>query len=96
MKKPIDAEAVLNAVRSRRDFLRTSAIGLAVTVIDKDGWAQPAPWKCDTLNIAPDERWDVIVNADKPGLWAFHCHMLNHAETPAGMFGMVTAMIVEK
>jgi FtsP/CotA-like multicopper oxidase with cupredoxin domain len=31
MKKPVDAEAVLNAVRSRRDFLRTSAIGLAVT-----------------------------------------------------------------
>lgn len=31
MKKPIDAEGVLNAVRSRRDFLRTSAIGLAVT-----------------------------------------------------------------
>jgi len=38
----------------------------------------------------------VIVNVDKPGIWAFHCHMLNHAETPAGMFGMVTAMIVEK
>ena len=50
--------------------------GMHMTVIDKDGWAQPAPWKCDTLNIAPGERWDVIVNCNNPGTWAFHCHIL--------------------
>lgn len=69
--------------------------GMHMTVIDKDGWAQPAPWKCDTLNIAPGERWDVVVNCTNPGVWAFHCHILPHAESPHGMFGMVTAMIVE-
>jgi FtsP/CotA-like multicopper oxidase with cupredoxin domain len=70
--------------------------GMHMTVIDKDGWAQPAPWKCDTLNIAPGERWDVIVACDKPGTWAFHCHILPHAESEHGMFGMVTALVVEK
>jgi FtsP/CotA-like multicopper oxidase with cupredoxin domain len=70
--------------------------GMHMTVIDKDGWAQPAPWRCDTLNIAPGERWDVIVNCTNPGTWAFHCHILPHAETPHGMFGMVTALIVER
>ena len=40
--------------------------GMHMTVIDKDGWPQPAPWKCDTLNIAPGERWDVIVNCNEP------------------------------
>ncbi|GLC27728.1 multicopper oxidase family protein [Roseisolibacter agri] len=70
--------------------------GMPMTVIDKDGWAQPAPWKCDTLNIAPGERWDVIVDCDNPGVWAFHCHILPHAEMEHGMFGMVTALIVEK
>jgi len=70
--------------------------GMHMTVIDKDGWEQPAPWKCDTLNIAPGERWDVIVNCNNPGVWAFHCHILPHAESPHGMFGMVTALIVEK
>jgi FtsP/CotA-like multicopper oxidase with cupredoxin domain len=70
--------------------------GMHMTVIDKDGWAQPAPWKCDTLNVAPGERWDVIVNCNNPGVWAFHCHILPHAEAPNGMFGMVTALIVEK
>jgi manganese oxidase len=70
--------------------------GMHMTVIAKDGWMQPAPWKCDTLNIAPGERWDVIVKCDKPGVWAFHCHILPHAEAEHGMFGMVTAVIVEK
>ncbi|MEO8199415.1 MAG: copper oxidase [Gemmatimonadota bacterium] len=70
--------------------------GMHMTVIAKDGWDQPAPWKCDTLNIAPGERWDVIVKATNPGVWAFHCHILPHAESEHGMLGMVTAFIVEK
>jgi len=70
--------------------------GMHMTVIDKDGWPQPAPWRCDTLNIAPGERWDVIVNCTNPGTWAFHCHILPHAESEHGMFGMVTALIVQK
>lgn len=70
--------------------------GMHMTVIDKDGWPQPQPWKCDTLNIAPGERWDVIVNCNNPGVWAFHCHILPHAESQHGMFGMVTALIVNK
>jgi manganese oxidase len=69
--------------------------GMHMTVIDKDGWPQPQPWKCDTINVAPGERWDVIVEANNPGTWAFHCHILPHAETEHGMFGMVTVMIVE-
>ncbi len=70
--------------------------GMHMTVIDKDGWAQPMPWKCDTINVAPGERWDVIVNCNNPGTWAFHCHILPHAESEHGMFGMVTALIVQK
>ena len=33
---------------------------------------------------------------NSPGIWAFHCHILNHVEGPKGMFGMVTALIVEQ
>ena len=69
--------------------------GMHMTVIAKDGWMQPAPWKCDTLNVAPGERWDVIVNCNNPGTWAFHCHILPHAESDHGMFGMVTALVVK-
>ena len=71
--------------------------GMHMTVVAKDGWDLPAAavFKCDTLNIAPGERWDVIINCNNPGTWAFHCHILPHAESQHGMFGMVTALIVQ-
>src|SRR5437762_8178371 len=69
--------------------------GIHMTVIAKDGWLLPAPWKCDTLNIAPGDRWDVIVDCHNPGTWAFHCHILPHAESEHGMFGMLTALVVK-
>ena len=68
--------------------------GMHMTVFAKDGWILPAPWRCDTLNVAPGERYDVIVKCKSPGTWAFHCHILPHAESEHGMFGMVTAVIV--
>jgi manganese oxidase len=70
--------------------------GMHMTVITKDGWPLPAPYRCDTLNVAPGERYDVIVNCTNPGTWAFHCHILPHAESQNGMFGMVTALVVQK
>ena len=70
--------------------------GMHQTVIEKDGWPVPQPYKCDTVNIAPGERFDVIVNCNNPGTWAFHCHILPHAESEHGMFGMVTALVVQK
>jgi manganese oxidase len=70
--------------------------GMHQTVIAKDGWPLPAPYRCDTLNIAPGERYDVIINCNNPGTWAFHCHILPHAESDHGMFGMVTALVVTK
>lgn len=70
--------------------------GLPQLVIAKDGFYLPMPFMCDTLNIAPGERYDVIVDCDEPGVWAFHCHILTHAEGPMGMFGMVTVLIVQE
>jgi manganese oxidase len=69
--------------------------GVAMTVIAKDGYSLPAPYKCDTLNVAPGERWDVLVKCTNPGTWAFHCHILPHAESEQGMYGMVTALIIK-
>jgi FtsP/CotA-like multicopper oxidase with cupredoxin domain len=69
--------------------------GLPQTVFAKDGWPLPQPYKCDTLIVGPGERWDVTVVCDEPGVWAFHCHILTHAESAHGMFGMVTALIIQ-
>jgi FtsP/CotA-like multicopper oxidase with cupredoxin domain len=37
-----------------------------------------------TVNVQPAQQVTYAVNADNPGRWAFHCHMLYHME--AGMF----------
>ncbi|MBX3173513.1 MAG: copper resistance system multicopper oxidase [Gemmatimonadaceae bacterium] len=37
-----------------------------------------------TVNVKPAERVSLLVTADAPGRWAFHCHVLYHMEV--GMF----------
>ncbi len=69
--------------------------GFHMVVFARDGYPLPTPFRCDTLTVGPGERWDAIVEADTPGKWAFHCHILPHAESEHGMYGMVTALIVE-
>ena len=70
--------------------------GMPQTVFAKDGYPLPVPYMCDTLNVAPGERYDTLVDCTEPGIWAFHCHILSHAESRMGMFGMVTVLIVEE
>ena len=65
-------------------------------IIAKDGVPLDFPMPGDTINIAPGERYTVLYKAVDQGVWAWHCHILNHAEGPTGMFGMVTALIVEQ
>jgi FtsP/CotA-like multicopper oxidase with cupredoxin domain len=53
-----------------------------------------AAFYADTLGVNPGERFDAIVEADRVGVWALHCHILPHVEGLDGMFGMVTALVV--
>ena len=69
--------------------------GIAQQVIAKDGWNLPTPYLADTVLVAPGERYDVIIDCTEPGIWAYHCHIINHAESANGMFGMVTVLIVK-
>ena len=64
-------------------------------VVAKDGYMLKAPFWTDTINVAPGERYTVVYNMKDVGAWAWHCHILNHAETPQGMKYMVTAVIVQ-
>ena len=77
--------------------------GLPQLVIAEDGYPLPSPYTVDTLAVAPGQRFTTLVHVtsdflgpnNTPGIWAFHCHILTHAEGPNGMFGMVTTFIVE-
>jgi uncharacterized cupredoxin-like copper-binding protein len=70
--------------------------GIPQLVVAKDGFLLPDPHFEDTVLVAPGERVDVIIDASELGIWAFHCHVLTHAEGDDGMFGMVTALIVQE
>jgi manganese oxidase len=78
-------------------------------VVAKDGFALDQPYWADTVNVAPGERYSVLVFTGPndlaidqfdptaepgPGIWAFHCHILTHAEGDNGLMGMVTAWVV--
>jgi FtsP/CotA-like multicopper oxidase with cupredoxin domain len=69
--------------------------GMPQLVIAKDGYPVPTPYDVDTLDVAPGERYTVLVHATAPGVWAWHCHILSHAESDKGMFGMVTTFVVQ-
>jgi manganese oxidase len=70
--------------------------GFPQLVVAKDGFPLDQPYWADTVNVAPGERYSVLVTAEHVGAWVFHCHILTHAETDEGMYGMVTAFIVEE
>jgi FtsP/CotA-like multicopper oxidase with cupredoxin domain len=62
--------------------------GFRFQVLDRDGVPEPFPqWK-DTVNVPKHETVRVIVTFDDyPGLWMFHCHILDHED--AGMMGVL-------
>jgi uncharacterized cupredoxin-like copper-binding protein len=64
-------------------------------VVAEDGFTLDSPYLVDTLSVAPGERYTVLVHIDKPGTWVWHCHILPHVESTAGMFGMVTAVVAK-
>lgn len=64
-----------------------------VTAID--GIALDSPYWADTVLVAPGQRYTVMFHANRKGTWVFHCHILNHAERETGMFGMVSAVVVQ-
>ena len=80
--------------------------GIAQIVNAKDGFPLAQPYSADTIMVGPGERYSVLVHplpehlgtkkdgSKTIGIWAFHCHMLPHAESARGMFGMVTTFIV--
>jgi uncharacterized cupredoxin-like copper-binding protein len=94
-------------VASRGDWLRVTYFneglqahpmhlhGFEQLVVAKDGEPLDSPYAADTILVAPGERYTVLIHADTAGTWVWHCHILNHVESADGMFGMVTALIVQ-
>lgn len=97
----------LNVTEGGRVLVRIINVGVMQThpmhlhghdmqVVATDGHALTAPYFKDTLPVAPGERYDVLIAADNPGVWAFHCHELHHlANGDTGPGGMMTTFAYE-
>jgi FtsP/CotA-like multicopper oxidase with cupredoxin domain len=69
--------------------------GYRMRIVARDGYPLgSAAFDCDTLGVNPGERYDALITLERPGVWAFHCHILPHVEGTSGMFGMVNTLIV--
>ncbi len=59
-------------------------------VIAMDGEAVNKNLVMDTVDVRPNSEVTIRLKADNPGVWAFHCHNLNHAA-----LGMMTLFTYE-
>jgi FtsP/CotA-like multicopper oxidase with cupredoxin domain len=69
--------------------------GAPFQIVGTDGYPVPegARLTKDVVNVAPGERYDLLMLADNPGTWLFHCHILSHVQNhgvePGGMLTVV-------
>lgn len=60
-------------------------------VVSRNGVpATGAAWWVDSLEVGPGESHEIILRADNPGAWMFHCHNLPHARA-----GLMTHMMYQ-
>jgi FtsP/CotA-like multicopper oxidase with cupredoxin domain len=65
-------------------------------VTHRDGRPLATPEELDTVQIGPGQRADLLLVADNPGIWPFHCHSLDHVANdriyPGGMLTFLRYM----
>jgi FtsP/CotA-like multicopper oxidase with cupredoxin domain len=69
--------------------------GQDCTVVARDG--EPirpaAQLTMNTVSIDAGETYDIVLRADNPGTWLFHCHELHHTENdgvePGGLMQVI-------
>jgi len=68
---------LINASNEHTHVIRLAGHPLHVT--HTDGNPLDSPVGVDAIPIAPSERYDVVVVADRPGAWSLHCTQPGHA-----------------
>jgi len=68
---------IVNASAEHTHVVRLAGHRLHVT--HTDGNPLVAPVAVDAIPVAPSERYDAVVVAERPGAWFFHCTQPGHA-----------------
>ncbi|HVM33511.1 MAG TPA: multicopper oxidase domain-containing protein, partial [bacterium] len=56
--------------------------GYTFKIVALDGNPLASPVSANTVHLAPSQTADVEFTASNPGLWMFHCHILDHLINP--------------
>ncbi|HMP07723.1 MAG TPA: multicopper oxidase domain-containing protein, partial [Lacipirellulaceae bacterium] len=83
-----DAIRVAYGDRVRIKYINTTMMAHGMFVELENGQTERMPRKHVTV-VPPGKEVSVVVTADEPGEWPFHCHLLYHMEA-----GMMTRFIV--
>jgi FtsP/CotA-like multicopper oxidase with cupredoxin domain len=70
-----------------------SALGVGLFGLAACGTAEQ---QTQTAAVAGASGAPTLSAQQNAGVWACHCHVLSHAESEQGMFGVVTAQIVKE
>lgn len=89
---PEDEVALIRLVNMGYEPHAMHMHGSNFLVTHKDGYALASPYQADTLNIAPGERYHVLLKG-RDGAFPFHDHMLqyvtNNGIYPGGLHTMI-------
>jgi len=104
---PVDHWIEIDYMNEGQTFHPMHLHGMQQLVIAKDGTPLTSPYFADVVSVGPGERYTVLVKPDHSkldnlkqtafapfGVWAFHCHIIAHAESNNGFIGMTTTFIV--
>jgi len=104
---PVDHWIEIDYLNEGQLFHPMHLHGIEQLVVAKDGEPLASPYLADTVGVGPGERYTVLVKPDASkldtlkqtpfapfGVWAFHCHIIAHAESNNGFIGMTTTFIV--
>ncbi len=62
-------------------------------VVARSGSPADEPQKIDTVEVGAGNRLDIVLFADNPGIWPFHCHRADHITNehiyPGGMLTFI-------
>lgn len=77
---------LVNAGNTSHPF-HTHGHSFKVVATDGNFVPEAAQITKDTIMIAPGERYDLLMEANNPGVWMMHCHIENHADN--GMMSVI-------
>ncbi|HEY4281476.1 MAG TPA: multicopper oxidase domain-containing protein [Chthoniobacterales bacterium] len=62
--------------------------------IAEDGVTLRQPQEMNTIEVAPGKTQDILIEAQNPGVWPFHCHIAHHQANnfSSGFGGMATVV----